>query len=388
MIQYGCKNVDNKMLITKGYKARLYPTKEQERLIKVNFDNSRFVYNYFLAERKRIYKESKTKLSYNEMSKMLTNLKQDEDHLWLKESDAVALQQSLRDLDKAYKNFFNGRARFPKFHSKRGKQSYRTNNQTITGVDIIRINDNKVKLSKLGFVRFRGLASIQNGRIKHATVIKESDGKYYISLCVESEFKAKPNNGGKIGIDLGIKSFYIDSNGTTIANPRTYETHEKKLAREQRKLSRKIKGSKNREKQRVRLAIAYKKMTNCRNDFLHKLTHTLANENQVVCVEHLNIKGMVRNRHLAKHIVDVSWGEFIKQLKYKLFEHGGLLIGVSTFFPSSQTCSECGYKNPKVKKLSVRKWKCPKCKHQHDRDFNAAKNILKEGLKQLAALEK
>ena len=371
------------MLIKKGYKARLYPTKEQERIIKVNIDNSRFVYNYFLAERIRAYKEKKEKLTYNEMAHMLTLLKRDKDHLWLNESDAVALQQSLRDLDVAYKNFFNGKSRFPKFHSKRIKQSYRTNNQTINGVDIIRIKDNRIKLSKLGFVSFRGLTPIQDGIIKNATITREANGKYYISLCVEEEFKAKSNNGGKIGIDLGIRSFYTDNDGSTVSNPRFYTKHEKKLVREHRKLSKKVKGSKNREKQRIRLAIAYKKMKNCRNDFLHKLTYTLANENQVVCVERLNVKGMVRNRHLAKHIANVSWCEFIRQLKYKLFEHGGLLIGVSTFFPSSQTCSECGHKNLKVKNLKIRKWTCPKCNTHHDRDINAAKNILKEGLKQL-----
>lgn len=376
------------MLIMKGFKARLYPTKEQERLIKLNLDNSRFVYNHFLAERIRIYKEKKEKLTYNEMTRMLTLLKRDKDHLWLKESDAIALQQSLRDLDVAYKNFFNRRARFPKFHSKRGKQSYRTCNIVSKSTEPIRIKDNRIKLSKLGFVRFRGLDSLGNGVIKNATITKDTDGKYYISICVEEEFKAKPNNGGKIGIDLGIKSFYTDSDGNTISNPRFYTKYEKKLTREHRKLSRKVKGSKNREKQRIRLAIAYRKMTNYRNDFLHKLTHTLANENQVVCVERLNVKGMIRNRHLAKHIASVSWSEFTRQLNYKLFEHGGLLIGVSTVFPSSQTCSECGHKNPEVKKLSVRKWICPKCNAHHDRDINAAKNILREGLKQLEPLKK
>ena len=376
------------MLITKGFKARLYPTKEQERLIKLNLDNSRFVYNHFLAERIRAYKEKKEKLTYNEMAHMLTLLKQDKDHLWLNESDAVALQQSLRDLDVAYKNFFNRIARFPKFHSKRGKQSYRTCNIVSNGTETIRIKDNYIRLRKLGFVRFRGLAPIQDNVIKHATITKDTDGKYYISICVKEEFKVKPNNGGKIGIDLGIKSFYTDSDGNTVPNPRFYIKYEKKLAREHRKLSRKVKGSKNREKQRIRLATAYKKMTNYRNDFLHKLTRTLANENQVVCVERLNVKGMIRNRHLAKHIASVSWSEFTGQLKYKLFEHGGLLVGVSTFFPSSQTCSECGHKNPEVKNLKIRKWTCPKCNAHHDRDINAAKNILKEGLKQLEPLKK
>lgn len=376
------------MLVVKRHRAKLYPTKEQKRLIKLNLDNTRFVYNHFLAERIRIYKEKKEKLTYNEMAHMLTLLKRDKDHLWLNESDAVALQQSLRDLEKAYRNFFNRRTRFPKFHSKRGKQTYRTNNQTINGVDIIRIKDNRIKLSKLGFVRFRGLTSIQDGIIKHATITKDIDGKYYISLCIEEEFKVKPNNGGKIGIDLGIKSFYTDSNGNAVHNPKFHIKYEKKLAREHRKLSRKVKGSKNREKQRIRLAIAYKKMRNCRNDFLHKLTHTLVNENQVVCVERLNVKGMIHNRHLAKHIANVSWSEFTRQLKYKLFEHSGLLIGVSTFFPSSQTCSECGHRNPKIKKLTVRKWTCPKCNTHHDRDINAAKNILREGLKQLEPLKK
>lgn len=184
--------------------------------------------------------------------------------------------------------------------------------------------------------------------------------------------------------NVGIKEFYTDSNGNIVANPRTYRKHEKKLVREQRRLSRKQNGSNNRNKQRIRLAIQHEKIANIRRDFLHKQTHALANENQVVCVEDLNVKGMLRNHRLAKAISDVSWSEFFRQLEYKMSERGGIVVKVPTFYPSSQTCSCCGYKNPLVKNLSVRDWDCPKCGAHHDRDYNAATNILSKGLEMLA----
>ena len=375
------------MLSTKGRVARLYPTEEQERIIKVCFDNVRFLYNYFLAERIRSYKEDGVSLNYAKTTKMLTALKRDKDHLWLNESDSMAEQEVLRNLDSAFQNFFAHRARFPRFHSKRSRQSYRTRNQVSkNGTHSIEVDGDKVKLPKVGWVRLSGLQPI-NGLIKHATVSKDTDGKYYISLCVKEEFEAKSNGGGKKGIDVGLKVFFTDSDGNTVVNPRTYVTREKKLSREQRKLHKKVKGSHNRSKQRKRLAAAYKKVANSRKDFLHKLTHELAIENQVVCVEKLNIRGMLRNRRLAKHISDAAWSEFFRQLSYKLFEHGGVLVKVPTFFPSSQTCHECGYKNQKVKDLSVREWVCPECGYHRDRDTNAAKNILRKGLEQLAELE-
>lgn len=337
------------------------------------------MYNYFLAERIRSYKEDGVSLTYNKTSNMLTALKHDRDYLWLNEIDSMALQESLRNLDRAYGNFFKGNARFPRFHSKRRKQSYRTRNQR----NGIRIAGNTVKIPKVGYVKFKGLKHFC-GRILNATISKSASGKYHISLCIDSEDIVLDNAGGIVGLDVGIKEFYTDSNGNIVANPRTYRKHEKKLVREQRRLSRKQKGSNNRNKQRIRLAIQHEKITNIRRDFLHKQTHALANENQVVCVEDLNVKGMLCNHRLAKAISDVSWSEFFRQLEYKMSERGGIVVKVPTFYPSSQTCSCCGYKNPLVKNLSVRDWNCPKCGAHHDRDYNAATNILSKGLEMLA----
>ena len=364
----------------KGFKARIYPTKEQQNTLLKMFGSCRFVYNYFLAERIRSYKEDGVSLSYNKTANMLTILKRDRDHLWLNECDSMALQESLRNLDRAYQNFFKGNSKFPRFHSKHGKQSYRTRNQA----GGIRIAGNAVRIPKVGFVKCKGLKTF-DGRILNATVSMSASGKFYVSLCVELDEVAHGNNGCVVGLDVGIKEFFTDSNGNSVANPKTYRKHEKKLIREQRKLSRKNKGSNNRNKQRIRLAVQHEKVANIRKDFLHKESFKLAVENQVVCVEDLNVKGMLSNHRLAKAISDVSWSEFFRQLEYKTAEYGGVVVKVPTFYPSSQTCSCCGYQNPIVKNLAVRQWDCPKCKTHHDRDGNAAANILNKGLEMLAS---
>lgn len=364
----------------KGFKARIYPTKEQKDILLKAFGSCRFVYNYFLAERIRSYKEDGVSLSYNKTANMLTVLKRDKAHLWLNECDSMALQESLRNLDRAYQNFFKGNAHFPRFHSKHGKQSYRTRNQG----NGIRIVGNTVKIPKVGFVKYKGLKRF-DGRILNATISMSASGKFYVSLCAELNDAVLGNNGCVVGLDVGIKEFYTDSNGNSIANPKTYRKHEKKLIREQRKLSRKKKGSSNRNKQRIRLAVQHEKVANIRKDFLHKESFKLANENQVVCVEDLNVKGMLRNHHLAKSISDAAWSEFFRQLEYKTAEHGGIVVKVPTFYPSSQVCSCCGYQNPIVKNLAIRQWDCPKCRAHHDRDSNAATNILNKGLEMLAS---
>ncbi len=363
----------------RGIKFRAYPTKKQIALIEQTFGCSRLVYNKGIDMRKAAYVAGK-KASYCQTSAMLTGLKQSNEFSFLREVDSMALQQSLRDLDTAYKNFFRKQARYPRFKSKRDSwQSYRTLNQK----DNIRIEGKRIKLPKIGWLKIK--QSMDIGKIHNVTVERTPSGKYFAVLNVEYDDVVKTNYGGVIGLDVGLKEFYIDSNGNVVDNPKTYRKHEKKLVREQRRLSRKRKGSKNRNKQRIRVAKQHEKVTNIRKDFLHKETRKLAVENQAVCVEDLNVKGMLKNHRLAKAVLDVAWSEFFKQLEYKVAEHGGVLVKVPTFYPSSQTCSHCGYKNPLVKDLSVRQWTCPECGTHHDRDVNAAVNILTKGLEILNA---
>lgn len=363
----------------KGVRFRIYPNKEQQTLIVQTFGCCRLVYNQGLDLRVKNY-EAGIVSNYNETSKMLTILKQQEDHAFLKDVDSIALQQSLRDLDRAYTNFFQHRAGFPKFRSKHDHfQSYRTINQN----NNIRIEDKKLKLPKIGLVKIK--QSMEIGHIKNVTIEKTPTNKYFAVLVVEFEPKEKPSTGAVIGIDVGIKDFYTDSNGHTVQNPRFLEKAEHKLHREQRKLSRRKKGSNNYEKQRKRVALVYEKTTNSRTDFLQKLSTSLIDENQTICVENLKVKNMVKNHKLAKHISSVSWSKFFEYLTYKANWYNRDLIKVETFYPSSQTCSCCGCKNPDVKNLAVREWECPVCHTCHDRDKNAALNILNKGLLKLTA---
>ena len=364
------------MIQNKGYKFRIDPTSEQKVLIDNTLGCARFVYNYFLALRQEKWESEHKSLTYVETSCLLTSLKRNPDFVWLSWPDSMALQESLRNLDRAYQNFFEKRSGYPRFKRKFDHhQSYRTRNQS----NNIRIEGKYVILPKLGKVRIKLHRSF-NGRILNATVSKTPTGKYYVSLCVEEEVVPKSNAGNMVGIDVGLTEFYTDSHGNTVDNPRVLAQYQKKLAREQRKLSRMEKGSKNRAKQRVRVARVHEKIYNIRMDFLHKQSLKLVSENQVIGIEDLNVKGMMKNHHLAKAISDVSWFRFITLLEHKGFEHGCEIRRVPTFYPSSQTCSECGYKNPLVKNLAVRKWICPECGSTHLRDHNAAINILNKAL--------
>lgn len=338
------------------------------------FGCCRLIYNKGLAMRNNAF-ENGQKLGYTQTSAMLTALKKQDDFAFLKDVDSIALQQSLRDLDRAFVNMFQKRAKHPQFKSKHNyHQSYRTTNQG----DNIRIVGKYIKLPKLGYVKVR--QSMKIGHINNVTVKKTPSGKFFVVLNVDFEPEFHPNSGKTIGIDVGIKDFYTDSNGTAVSNPRYLEKSAKKLVREQRRLSRKQNGSKNRNKQRVRVAKVHEKITNQRNDFLQKTSTMLVRENQTICIEDLNVKGMLRNHKLARSIASVSWSKFFEMLQYKATWYGNEVIKVPTMYPSSQTCSECGYQNPLARNLSVRNWVCPKCHTKHDRDYNASINILRRGL--------
>lgn len=324
--------------------------------------------------------ENGSKIGYSQTSAMLTDLKKDEKFAFLKLVDSIALQQSLRDLDRGFVNFFQKRAAHPVFKSKHNHhQSYRTINQR----DNIRIVGKRIKLPKLGFVKIR--QSMEVGKINNVTIERTPTGKYFAVLNVEFEPEPLINMGGLIGIDVGIKDFYSDSNGNVVSNPKYLEKSMRKLIREQRKLSRKQKGSNNRNKQRVKVALVHEKITNQRNDFLQKQSTMLIRENQTICIEDLKVKNMIRNRRLAQHIASASWSKFFDMLTYKSVWYGNDIVKVPTMYPSSQTCSCCGYKNTLVKNLAVRVWECPKCHTVHNRDANASINILKKGLQMKSA---
>lgn len=363
----------------KGIKFRIYPNREQQKLINQTLGCCRLIYNKGLAMRKEAYKNGK-KIGYSQTSAMLTELKKCEDFAFLKVADSIALQQSLRDLDRGFVNFFQKRAAHPAFKSKHNcHQSYRTVNQR----DNIRIVGRYIKLPKLGFVKIR--QSMEVGKINNVTIERTPTGKYFAVLNVEFEPQPRPNNGGCIGIDVGIKEFYSDSNGNVVPNPKYLEKSMRKLIREQRKLSRKQKGSNNRNKQRVKVALVHEKITNQRNDFLQKQSTMLIRENQTICIEELKIRNMMRNHKLAQHIGSVSWSKFFDMLAYKSVWYGNDVVKVPTMYPSSQTCSCCGYKNPLVKSLAVRVWECPDCHAVHNRDTNASINILNKGLQMQSA---
>lgn len=363
----------------KAYKYRIYPNKEQQILIAKTFGCCRFVYNYYLNKRIQDYKENKTSLNYYDCANNLKDLKKEFE--WLKEVDAISLQSSLKNLDSAYQKFFKEYGGFPKFKSKKTHRfSYKTKNVN----NNIQFLNNHIKLPKLGWVKTRD-KQMPQGRILNATISQEPSGKYYCSICcTDVEIQPLPQTNDQVGIDLGIKDFAITSDGVKYNNPKYLQQSLDKLAKLQRSLSRKARGGSNRNKARTKVARLQEKIKHQRQDYLQKLSTELIRENDVICIEDLQVKNMVQNHKLARSISDVSWSEFTRQLQYKANWYGRKLIKVDRYFASSQTCSCCGEKFPITKDLSVRKWICPNCKSVLDRDINAAINILNEGLKQIA----
>ena len=364
----------------RAYKYRIYPNKKQQELIQKTFGCTRFVYNYYLNKRKEMYENDKTIFTYNMCSKDLTSLKKE--LIWLKEPDKDSLQKSLKDLDMAYQKFFNG-AGYPKFKSKKDRyKSYRTsctNNN-------IRFENKHIRLPKLGLVKVRD-KQIPQGRILNATISQEPNGYYYCSICcTEVEFEQYPKTNKNVGVDLGLADFAILSDGTKIENPRFYEKSEKKLAKLQRELSRKTIGSNRWDKARIKVANLQKHISNQRNDFLQKLTTDIVKNYDVTAIEDLDVKSMKETDSTTrnKRVGDVSWSEFRRMLTYKSQWYGKQLVVIDRYHPSSQICNVCGHRDGK-KSEDVREWICPNCNSKLDRDINAAKNILQEGLRLLNA---
>lgn len=346
-------------------------------MIQKTFGCCRFVYNHTLAYRKNLYETEKKSMSkFDCQNFMVHNLKSQ--YEWLKEVDKYSLQYAVFAMDNAYQRFFKLHSGYPKFKSKHdNRRSYTT---CITGTNIkVLFDKNKIQLPKLKLVRAR-LSCPFIGQIKQATVSQTPTGKYFVSVLVETEYNPLPSTDKMVGIDLGIKDLLITSDGDKYDNKRITKRYEDKLSRAQRRLSRKIKGSNNYNKQRIKVARIHEKIHNTRIDYLHKITHKLISENQVIVSEDLAVSNMVQNHNLARAISDCGWCELTRQLAYKAEWNNRRYIKIGRFVASSQTCHVCGYINPETRDLSVRKWTCPQCGAHHDRDINAAINILNEGL--------
>ena len=368
----------------KAYKLRIYPTDLQRELIEKTFGSTRYIYNNFLVERKNKYEESKIRISVYEQLKELTDLKKEKE--WLREIDSCALQVCVYNLDDAFQKFFKGNG-YPRFRAKGVHESFRTNNTLNTyknkKYESIRIDLKKriITLPKLKEVKFRGFRTTKEivGKIKSATISKDAN-KYFVSVLVEVPFikySLKPTS--IVGLDLGIKDFIVTSNGEKLKNE--VKINEKRLKGLQKWLSRCKAGSKNRYKVKLKIQRLYLKIRNARKHMIYKLANKIIRENDIIAIENLDVKSMYQVHKIAKHLKNIPISEFIRVLKYKSNWLGKKVIEINKYYPSSQSCNRCGFKNEEVKDLSVRKWICPECGLIHDRDINASINIMFEGLK-------
>ncbi len=363
------------MQVKRAYRFRFYPTPEQELILARTFGCARFAYNYMLRLRTDAWMQRQERVGYHETSAALTALKKTPEHAWLNEVSSVPVQQALRHLQTAFVNFWAKRAAYPSFKRKDGPQSaeYTTS--------AFKWDGKSLKLAKMDApLAIRWSRTIPKAaKVTTVTVSRDTAGRYFVSLLCDDAVAAKPAAQGKVGIDLGLTHFAILSTGEKVAAPNTFRRYEKKLAKLQRRLAKKTKGSNRRKKAKLKVARLHAKIADSRRDFLHKLSTRLANENQVIAVESLSVSNMQKNRCLSKSISDAGWSEFLRQLEYKANWYGRELVGIDKWFPSSKRCSDCGYTMPKMP-LNVRQWTCPECGSIHDRDVNAARNVLAAGL--------
>lgn len=361
----------------KAYKYKLLPDEEQTVLLNKHFGSIRFIYNYFLNERKTEYETNKNTLNYYDNAKSLTELKHNDDYSWLKEINSQSLQYSLKCLDGAYQNFFKYKKGFPKFKSKKHKNSFAVPQSVKVNGDYLHIPKFK---NGIRMIKHRPF----NGIVKSCTISLTSTNEYFVSILVDTAHVPYEKTGKTVGIDLGLKDFVITSDKKRYKNNRYTKTYERELKAAQQHLSRKTKGSNRYNEQRLKVAKIHKKITNSRIDNLHKVSTDLVKNYDTIILEDLNVKGMIKNHKLSKHISDASWGKFVELLTYKASWNDKNLIKIDRFFPSSKTCNKCGYINQDLN-LTMREWTCNACHSHLDRDINASLNILKEGIKILSS---
>ena len=365
------------MRVKRAYQFRFYPDPQQETLLAQTFGCVRFVYNSILRYRTDAYYQSQQKVGYIGANARLTAIKQTPELAFLNDVSSAPLQQCLRNQQAAFKNFFEGRAKYPTFKSKKHRQSAEFTYRAFT------FKSGELKLAKCDKPLAIKWSQPLPSDPTTVTVSKDQAGRYFVSCLCEFDPTLLPVTDKKVGIDVGIKDLFVTSDGFKSGNPRHTAKYAAKLAKYQRRLAKKTLGSKNRLKAKRKVARVHAKISDCRLDNLHKLSHRLVNENQVICAENLAVKNMIKNPTLAKAIADASWGEFTRQLEYKAGWNGRTYVEIGRFFPSSKRCSCCGFVKDKLP-LDVRSWECPECKAVHDRDINAAKNVLAAGLAVLA----